>query len=294
MKPPQQLAGEREVVGAAVGAVVEDRDRALRGLGVGDRLADHGAADLVAEPLAERLQRLASVAGAHVGDVEHDREQIELGVEGLAGEVDDLHRLLDPLEGEVLGLGRQQSVIGRDQGVDREQPEGRGAIDQDHVALPLQLAQGVAEGDLAPDLAGEHQLGLGEPHVRRDQPAMDGLGGPHLALEHVGQGRVRVGVGVEVVGEVALRIAVDGQHVEPEPVEDVGERAREGGLAGAPLLREDRDRRRHHGDPSLPACAGSRRSPSYTQWCNTRAYMSRVPVSRGTMLIQICIIQPRI
>src|SRR4051794_35808628 len=36
----EHLVGEADVVGAEVGAMVEDRDRALGGLGVGDRLAD--------------------------------------------------------------------------------------------------------------------------------------------------------------------------------------------------------------------------------------------------------------
>ena len=52
---------------------------------------------LVAEVLAQRLERLAGMACAHVGDVEHDPEPLEVGVEAVAREFDHLERLLDPL-----------------------------------------------------------------------------------------------------------------------------------------------------------------------------------------------------
>ena len=50
---------------------------------------------------------------------------------------------------------------------------------------------------------------------------MDRVGGPCAALEHLGERRLGVGVGVEVVGEVALGIGVDRQHVEAQAAEDV-------------------------------------------------------------------------
>ena len=89
------------------------------------------------------------------------------------GEVEDLQRLLDSLQGEVLRLGREHRVGGGDERVDRQQPERRRAVDQDHVVAALDVAQGVAHRHLAADLAGEHQLGLGEPEVRRDHGAVD-------------------------------------------------------------------------------------------------------------------------
>ena len=68
-----------------------------------------------------------------------------------------------------------------------------------------------------PILPASIELGLGEAHVRRDHLAVDRVGGAHLAREDLGERRVGVGVGVEVVGEVALRVGVDREHVEPEP-----------------------------------------------------------------------------
>src|SRR5687767_6957675 len=74
----EELVGERDVVLAEVGPVVEDRDAALGGLGVGDRLADRGLEDLVRELLAERLIRITRVDRPHVGDVEDDAEPFEV------------------------------------------------------------------------------------------------------------------------------------------------------------------------------------------------------------------------
>ena len=65
----EDLAREVEVVGAAVGAVIEDRDRALGRLGVADRLADDAVEDLLAEPLAQLRSCFTRVTGAQVGDV---------------------------------------------------------------------------------------------------------------------------------------------------------------------------------------------------------------------------------
>ena len=54
-----------------------------------------------------------------------------------------------------------------------------------------------------------------------------------------------VGVDVEVVRQVALRVEVDREHAQARAAEDVGERAHRRRLAGAALLGEDRDRVSH-------------------------------------------------
>ena len=74
---------------------------------------------------------------------------------------------------------------------------------------------------------------------------VDRVGGLGAAGEDVADGRLGVGVDVEVVGQVALRVEVDREHVEPDAAEDVGEGADRRRLAGAALLGEDCDRRGH-------------------------------------------------
>jgi hypothetical protein len=177
------------------------------------------------------------VLGAHVGDVQHDPEQLELGVERVAGQRRDLHCLFDALQREVLRLGRQDRVIGGDQRVDGQQSERRRAVDEDELPVALEVHQRAAERDLAADLAGQRQLGLRQREVRRDHLAVNGLGGSNLPLKDVSQGRLDVGVGVEVVREVPLRIGVDHERVDIETREDVGEVPHQRRLAGAALLR---------------------------------------------------------
>ncbi len=62
------------------------------------------------------------------------------------------------------------------------------------------------------------------------------LGG---ARQHFADRRGRVGIDVEVVGQVALRVEVDGQNAQPDAAEDVRQRTHRRGLAGAALLREN-------------------------------------------------------
>ena len=95
--------------------------------------------DLLAEPLAQLGERLARVDGAQVGDVQHDAEPLEVGVEVLLRQLDHLERLLDALEREVLRLGRDQRVVGGHEGVDGQQAERGRAVDQHDVVAALHL-----------------------------------------------------------------------------------------------------------------------------------------------------------
>ena len=69
-----------------------------------------------------------------------DAEPVEVGVEAVAGELDDLERLLDALQREVLRLGAEQRVVGGDERVDRQQPEGGRAVDEDDVVVAVDVA----------------------------------------------------------------------------------------------------------------------------------------------------------
>ena len=64
-------------------------------------------------------------------------EPLEVGVEAVAGQLDDLERLLDALQREVLRLGAQQRVVGGDERVDRQQAERRRAVDDDDVVVAV-------------------------------------------------------------------------------------------------------------------------------------------------------------
>ena len=100
----EELVGQRQVVGAEVGAVVEDRDAALGRLSVGDRRADRGLEDLLAV-LASARRRSRGSGGAHVRDVQHDADPVEVLVVQVAGDLEHVEDLDDALQREVLGLG---------------------------------------------------------------------------------------------------------------------------------------------------------------------------------------------
>ena len=110
---------------------------------------------------------------------------------------------------------RDQRVIGRDERVDREQPERRRAVDQHEVVLALDVSERPPQGELAAHLATEDQLRFGQAEVGRQHAVVLGVDGPGLARQHVGDGGRGVGRHVEVVGEVALRVEVHTEHVEP-------------------------------------------------------------------------------
>jgi hypothetical protein len=103
------------------------------------------------------------------------------------------------------------------------------------------LAQRAPQGHLAAHLAAQHQLGLGQPQVGRQDVVVDGVHGLGLARQHVGDGGRGVGRDVEVVREVALGVQVHREYGQADAAEDVGERPGGRGLPGAALLGQDRD-----------------------------------------------------
>ena len=103
--------------------------------------------------------------GAHVGDVEDHAEPLQVGVQAVAGELDDLERLLDALQREVLRLGAEQRLVGGDERVDGQQAERGRAVDEDDVVVVVDVRERLAQRQLAAHLAGERQLGLGQREV---------------------------------------------------------------------------------------------------------------------------------
>jgi hypothetical protein len=87
---------------------------------------------------------------------------------------------------------------------------------------------------------------------------VDGGGGRRAPAEDVAHRRLDVRLDVEVVRQVALGIEVDGQDAQPGAPEHVREVPHRGRLAGAALLREDRDLLGHRA--ILGAVAAARRA----------------------------------
>ena len=207
---------------------------------------------LVAEALLELLERLARVNEPHVGDVEDHAEPLQVGMQRLLGQLDHLERLLHALEREVLGLARDERLVGGHERVHREQAERRRAVHQHQVVAALELPQRAPQRQLPAHLAAEDQLRLGQAEVGRKDVLVHRVGGLGLAGQHVGDGGRGVGRHVEVVGEVALGVEVHAQHLEPGAPEHVGQGADGRRLAGAALLGEDRDGGAHERGEDTP------------------------------------------
>ena len=106
--------------------------------------------------------------------LKHDAEPLEVGVQAVARQLDDLERLLDALQREVLRLGAEQRVVGGDERVDGQQAERRRAVDEDDVVVVVDVLQRAAQRQLAAHLAGQRQLGLGQREVGGDDAVVDG------------------------------------------------------------------------------------------------------------------------
>ena len=172
--------------------MLEDRDRALGGLRVGDRLAHDRVEQLVADVLLERDVGLARMHRAHVGDVEEDAKPLQVGVQAVTGELDDLQGLLDALQREVLRLGAEQGPVGGDERVDREQAERRRAVDQDEVVAlrrpPAARVRSVSSRPILPAIASSASASV---RLAGMIPSWIGRGGVGAPGEDVADRRAR-------------------------------------------------------------------------------------------------------
>jgi len=162
-----------------------------------------------------------------------------------------LHELPDAAVRERLALQRHDDLVGRRQGVDREDPEGRRAVQDHPVVVRAQVAEGVVERVLAAAAAEQRRLNLGQLDAGGDE--VDAvLRGDHDVAdacrtgEHVVH-RLHEVLGVDAEGEreAGLRVEVD----EEDLLAELGKGDTQAGhgrrLADAALLARHRDRPRH-------------------------------------------------
>ena len=180
--------------------------------------------------------------GPQVRDVQDDAQPLQLFVQVLTCQLHYFEHLLDPLKREVLRFCADQRVRSGHERIDGQQTERGRAVDQDEVVVAARFPEGALQCQLASHLSAQHELRLGEPEVCWNEPAVHCVFRASPSVEHVPDRRRRVGVDVEVVGEVPLRIEIDRQHLHPDSPEDVGHRPHQGRLARPSLLGEDCDR----------------------------------------------------
>src|SRR6266545_475314 len=173
----------------------------------------------------------------------------QFGIEVCTYQLDVLEQLTQPFEGVVLALDRDQHLLGGDQGVHRQQPERRRAVDEHVVQLGVVRLDGPAQPGLPRHH--RHQLdlcsrevdrGRGASEVRDTSDGLCRLGQVDFAeqaLVHtVGSGAV---LDTETGRRVALGVQVDDQHPAAVQRQRYREVHRRGGLADAALLVGDAD-----------------------------------------------------
>ena len=255
--------GEDAVVGGAGGGggVLEDGVAEGGGFGEFDVSADFGAEDDgvgdgvggalgLGEEVFDFFGNFAGEFGGGFVLAEEDAGDVELGVEGLADHGDGVEEFFHALQGEELGLEGDDDFGGVGQGVEGEQTEGGGAVDEDEVGVDFLGFGHFAEEGFAGDDGDEFDFGGGEFGVGGGDEEFavvgfdlfEGLGeGDAVGEDAVGGDGDGVGVDAHVGGEVGLGVEVD----EDDFFAGVGESGAEvgggGGFADAAFLVEEGD-----------------------------------------------------
>ena len=177
--------------------------------------------------------------------VGQDALDVDVGVEVLADHLQRVLELDQPAHREILALHGDDHLVGRRQGVDRQQPEARRRVDADEVVVLLDRLEGALERALAADHRAHRDLGAGE--VDRgagdvDLALLDDLLDREPVHEHV-EHRLLDRVGIDALGhrQVALRVHVAAEDAVALLGEGAGEVQRRRRLGDAALLVRERD-----------------------------------------------------
>lgn len=269
--------GER--LGDPAGGVVgEDALARGGGLGRGDGARHHGVEDAErgAVLLPDGALDVAREVVAGVVERHQDALDGQPGVDLAPHAPDGLEQPRHVRGGEVLRRHGDDHAVSRDEGVDGDDSERGGAVEQDVVVVGAQglrprlqdalAGHGHEHGHLE---AGELDVGGHEvdPLAMAQDARARVLVGPLDDRFDVGRDRRLDGVGVgpsERFGQIPLRVGVDQQHAPAAPCERHPEAQRGGRLAGAALLVGDRYCLAWHVASSLPrTCAASREVRRY-------------------------------
>src|SRR5919197_1139400 len=176
---------------------------------------NHRVEDLAREVAVHLVPDLERQARPSIEHRENDAPDRETWIQPLANELDGLEQMGEPLERVELALQRHQHTIGRREGVDRQEPEGRGAVDDHEVVRLGHGLEGDAQAILALADGYELDLGADQVDVGREQLQMhqrglaNGLLGGLVPKDHVIDGRVEPGLlKTQPCRGIALRVQV--------------------------------------------------------------------------------------
>jgi hypothetical protein len=246
----ENLLGEFDIAFGALGSHVvhEDRLSITGGFGEADAAGDDGLEDLILEEFFQVVGHLAGEVGAVVVHGEEDAFDLEGVFEGLADAFDGIDELGDAFEGEELALDGDEDGIGGDEGIEGEEVEGRGAVDEDVVEIVADGFKAFAEAPLAAGEVDEFDISGDEVFVGGNDAEAFDFGGNDDTREVVGaeEGVVDSEVAgcfgdTEAGGGVALGIGVDEEDAEVIGGKGGREVNRRCGFADAAFLIGDGD-----------------------------------------------------
>jgi hypothetical protein len=201
------------------------------------------------------LRDAASVLDRALPAVHDHARQLEAMVVVLADQVVRVEQLLDALEREEARLGHDDELRGGGEGVDRQKPETRRAVDE-HDVTRVQLMKVATQDKFirrSPSrlAGGERRLGRRkrEAPLRCDQHVTEREAA--WLEHHVRDRRPLVDIDAEDLRCRRLGIQVNDEHCSSAAGKLAGKRKRDGRLADSSLL--VRDRVGLHGHPSLHA-----------------------------------------
>ena len=252
------------------------------------RALAHGALvpRLLSRYSCKSLHHLLRQPRARLVQRQHDAGDLQRRVDALGDQGRRLQQLAHAVQGQEVRLQRNEHLVGRRQGVERQHAQRRGAVHEDEVEGAFVLQQQVAQDHLAADDAGQLDLGGGQVDV--------GAGHPEVVLDlaaHLGQRpgvdqhvvhrrRLAVGLDAEVGGGVGLRVEVE--HADALAALGQGRRQvdRRGRLADAALLIDDRDPSHGESSTKCPSVTIVNNPGLYATTANARTHVFVMQAAR--------------
>src|SRR6202011_5881385 len=111
----------------------------------------------------------------------HDAENLERGIGTCTDTLVGLEQIVSAFDGEISGLNRDDEVRRSDHGVDGQNAQGGGRVDDDVVVVFLHGRRGVFEFEGRVKLAGKLLLDFGQSEARGGYEQHGVLGRPDYA-----------------------------------------------------------------------------------------------------------------
>ena len=246
----EEFEGEGVIgLGSPRARVIERNGLAVAGgFGEPDIARNRGLEDAVVEEADEVFADLLGEVGAVVEHGEQHAFEGEAGIEAGGYAVEGGHELGDSLEGEVFGLHGDEEGVGGYEGVEGEEVEGGGAIEEDEGIFGANWLECFAEAGFAAfdgdelEVRPDHVAGSGDEGEVCDFRGEDDLAGGGVAEEEVVDGEAGFVAGkAEASGGVGLGIDVEEEYGNAFKGDGGGQIDGRGGFADSALLVDDGD-----------------------------------------------------